>query len=132
MVEELQNLPFCKKKILFIDPDTVSYYLVSKVLAEHHVEIIHARCGPGAIRIFKEYPFIDAVITEIKVPGMDGFEILRAVRQINPFITVIAQTASVHNKMRQRCLGAGFNEYISKPIKINLFFDIIKKCILFS
>jgi len=45
---------------------------------------------------------------------------------------VIAQTASAHYSMKQRCLKAGFNEYILKPINIDLFIDILKKYISIS
>ncbi|HAM97725.1 MAG TPA: hypothetical protein DCQ26_03870 [Marinilabiliales bacterium] len=130
MVEEPGNLCCSKKKILFVDPDITSYYLVSEILTEYGIEIMSAKSGLEAIRLFRENPHIDCLITEIKVPGLDGFGILRATREMNPSIVVIAQTAYVHDNMKQQCLMAGFNEYISKPLDLELFTGIIKEYIV--
>jgi CheY-like chemotaxis protein len=132
MKEDSININSTNKKVLFADPDIASCYLVSEVLSEHDIEIIHAKCSLDAIRILRKNPFIDVVITEIKIPGVEGFGILKIIREINPCITVIAQTACVHNNMRQRCMMAGFNEYISKPIDLKLFVEMVKKYALFS
>ncbi len=126
MAEHTSKSP--KKKILFVDSDITSYCLVS-ILFERHddIEIIHTRCGTDAIRLFSEDPFIDLVITEIIVPEQDGFEIVKAIKRINPSVPVIAQTACVFNNMEKRCLETGFNEYISKPVNLKLFARMVKK-----
>ncbi len=107
-------IPFTGK-ILYVDPDIPGYRLVSALFEGYNIEIIHSKSGVDAIRRFQEDPSINLVITEIKVPGLDGFGILAALREMNPFIAVIAQTAYIHENMEQRCIEAGFNEYISKP-----------------
>ena len=121
-------IPF-KKNILYVDPDISSFHLVSALFAEYNIEVIHAKNGEDAILRFREDPSINLVITEIKVPGLDGFGILAALREMNPFITVIAQTALVHENIEQKCIEAGFNEYISKPINLKLFEELVKKYI---
>lgn len=132
MVEEPENLCYSKKKILFVDPDITSYLLVTEILSEYGIETVSAKSGLEAIRLFRENPFIDCLITEIKVPGLDGFGILRATREMNPSIVAIAQTAYVHENMKQQCLIAGFNEYISKPLDLELFAKMVRKYILQS
>jgi two-component system, cell cycle response regulator DivK len=127
MKEEPTNFYSGNKKILFVDNDMASYYLVSEILKEHDIEIIYATSGQNAIRLFRQNPFIDAIITEIKVPKLDGFGILNEIRKMNPHIPVLVQTANVCNEIEKRCLQAGFNEFISKPIDIALFADIVKK-----
>ena len=127
ILEDERILYTVRKKILLADSDTASYFLISELLADYNIRIIHARSGQEAIRLFRQNPFIDMVITEIKLPGLDGFEILKATRAINPFITAIAQTAYVHNNMKQKCLMSGFNEYIPKPIDFDLFVTVLKK-----
>jgi two-component system, cell cycle response regulator DivK len=114
-------------KILYIDNDIASYILVSEILEGCNVEIFHSRCGLHAIQFFRQYPFIDLVVTELKVPGMGGFEIMKEIRKINTNIPVIAQTAHVINNMKCACLTAGFNEFISKPIDLNDFISILSK-----
>ena len=132
MVKEPDNFSYSRKKILFTDPDTASFYLISEILSDHDIDIIHAKRGLDAIRLFREIPFIDCLITEIKVPGLDGFGILRATREMNPSIAVIAQTAFVYDNMKHKCLLAGFNEYVSKPLDLELFVKMIRKYVLLS
>ena len=115
-------------KILYIDNDIASYILVSEILEGCNVEIIHTRCGLLAIQMFKLSP-IDLIITELILPNMDGFGILREVRKNDPQVPVIAQTANVVNNMKYTCLNAGFNEYIPKPIDLKYFTSILNKYI---
>lgn len=112
-------------KILYIDNDVASYYLVSELLEGCNVEILHSRCGLHALQIFNELPYFDMVITELKLPGIDGFGVLKEIRKTNPNIPVIAQTANVVNNMKYTCLNAGFSEFIPKPIDLNAFTSIV-------
>jgi hypothetical protein len=118
-----------KKQILYIDNDITSYILVSEILSEHNVEITHCRDGLNAIKLFRLYPLFDLVITEMRLPLADGFTILNEIRQIKPDVPIIAQTASVLDNMEKKCLKAGFNEFIFKPIDIDYFVSVVKICI---
>jgi len=69
------------------------------------------------------------VITETRLPHADGFTILNEIREIKPDIPIIAQTASVLDNMEKKCLEAGFNEIIFKPIDIGYFVSVVKMCI---
>lgn len=114
-----------KKQILYIDNDIASYILVSAILNDTNIEITHCRDGLTAIKSFKQYPLFDLIITEIKVPVVNGFTILHEVRRVKPGIPIIAQTASVLDKMKERCLEAGFNEFVAKPVEITRFKHIV-------
>ncbi|NVO09034.1 MAG: response regulator [Bacteroidales bacterium] len=112
-------------KILYIDNDVASYYLVSELLEGYDIEILHSRCGSLAVQLFNEFPYFDMVITELKLPGIDGFGVLNEIRKTNPNIPVIAQTANVVNNMKYTCLNAGFCEFIPKPIDLGAFVSIL-------
>ncbi len=127
---EAKTIPLGRKKILMVDPDLASYRLTAYQLAMYEIEPIHSVCGREAIRLFREDPAIDIIITELEVPGLDGFGILRKAREIRPGIPVIAQTAYVYEEIRRRCRDSGFNEYIPKPVDPELFAGTIKKYIL--
>jgi CheY-like chemotaxis protein len=116
-----------KKKILFIDSDISSYYLVMELLKDYGVELIHATCGYSAIRLFIENAYVDVVITELKVPRIDGFSLLSEFKMMNPDIPVIAHTATVYSGMEQKCLKAGFNAFIAKPIDFVTFINVVTK-----
>ena len=72
---------------------------------------------------------MDVVITELKLPKVDGFGVLKEIRKIDPSTPIIAQTANVLNNMKYTCLNAGFNEFISKPINLNDFTSIVNNYI---
>ena len=110
-----------QKDILFVDNDLASYFLVMELLSEHGINVIHSRCGLHAISTFKETPSICIVLTELLLPNIDGFGVLKEIRKINPVIPVIAQTTQVVNNMKHCCLCAGFNEFIDKPIDLEMF-----------
>ncbi len=116
-----------KTKILYIDNDVASYFLVSELLEGYEVEILHSRCGLQALQLFNAFSDIDMVITELKLPGIDGFGVLKEIRKTNSNIPVIAQTANVLNNMKYTCLNTGFNEFIPKPIDLVDFMKIISK-----
>ncbi len=69
---------------------------------------------------------------ETKLPGIDCFDLFAEIKNIKPNIPVIAQTAYVHENMERRCLLAGFNEFISKPVFLELFISLINKHVLQS
>jgi CheY-like chemotaxis protein len=116
-----------QKSILFVDNDLASYFLVMELLSEHGINVIHSRCGLHAINTFKETPSICVVLTELLLPNIDGFGVLKEIRRLNPHLPIVAQTANVMNNMKYNCLCAGFNQFIEKPINIEGFTsDILK------
>jgi CheY-like chemotaxis protein len=116
-----------QKDILFVDNDLASYFLVMELLSEHGINVIHSRCGKHAISTFRETPSICVVLTELLLPNIDGFGVLKEIRRLNPYLPVVAQTANVMNNMKHTCLEAGFDEFIEKPINIELFTKEITK-----
>jgi CheY-like chemotaxis protein len=66
-------------------------------------------------------------LTELLLPNIDGFGVLKEIRRLNPYLPVVAQTANVMNNMKHTCLEAGFDDFIEKPINIELFTKEITK-----
>ena len=106
-----------------------SYILISEILRNSNVKITHCKCGTSAILLFRKYPSFDLVITETRLPKASGFTVLNEIRRIKPDIPIIAQTASVLDNMKKRCLEAGFNEFVAKPFDLKEFTIIVKKYI---
>jgi CheY-like chemotaxis protein len=78
--------------------------------------VVHVSDGVSAIEAFYEIADFDLVLCDLRLPDISGFEVLSAIRRINHSIPVIANTAYVMNEDRRKCLKAGFNDYLSKPI----------------
>jgi CheY-like chemotaxis protein len=61
----------------------------------------------------------DFILMDCQMPGMDGFEATRQIRKINPEILIIALTADARNEIKEECLAAGMNDFITKPFKLD-------------
>jgi CheY-like chemotaxis protein len=93
-------------------------YALSALLRTKGVEVQMADTGKAALEtLSKEAPF-DAVIMDVMMPEMDGYEAMRRIRQEPRFGTlpVIALTAKAMKGERERCLEAGASDYLSKPV----------------
>lgn len=128
---QITDIQTSKATVLLIDNDLASYFLVMELLSEHGINVIHSRCGLQAISTFKETPSICVVLTELLLPNIDGFGVLKEIRSRKPDLPVIAQTANVMNNMKNNCLCAGFNEFIEKPINFDLFTKLVIKYLEF-
>jgi signal transduction histidine kinase/CheY-like chemotaxis protein len=115
-----ENAFFGGKKILLVDDDYRNVFALSKILRERGMEIIKAENGIKALEQLDLYPGIELVLMDIMMPEMDGYEAMRRIRAQDRFteLPVIAVTAKAMNYDLQKCLDAGANQYISKPVEI--------------
>lgn len=116
-----------QSNVLLIDNDLASYFLVFELLSDYNLNVVHARCGHEGLYHLKNSKEIGLVISELKLPKVDGFEVLRQIREENQEMPVWAQTAVVVNSMKESCLNAGFNEFIEKPIDFKRFNICVQK-----
>ena len=106
-------------KILLVDDDFRNIFAMSALLERGHAEVAVAESGPSAIATLERHDIgIDVVLMDIMMPGMDGYETMRAIRAIDRFKTlpIIAVTGKVVPGERQRCIDAGANDYVAKPV----------------
>ena len=114
-------------KILITEDDETSLELIHYVVRPYGKEILIARNGVEAIEACRNNPDIDLVLMDIKMPGMDGHEAARQIRQFNPDVVIIAQTAFAFTGDREEAIAAGCNDYISKPLNKKTLIELIKK-----
>jgi two-component system cell cycle response regulator DivK len=106
--------------ILIADDDAASLELLKDALAVPGYRILESSDGSDALlKIQSETP--DIVLLDIQMPGLDGFEVLRAIRGLQPPVPcrVLAVTAFVMDGDRERMLASGFDGYIAKPVSIS-------------
>ncbi|MDD3094650.1 MAG: response regulator [Candidatus Neomarinimicrobiota bacterium] len=104
-------------KILIAEDDNISFAYLSELLRNSNVCIIPAENGRMALDAIRRDKEIALALMDIKMPLMNGFDAAREIRNLRPDIPLIAQTAYALNEERIRILEAGFNDYISKPIR---------------
>jgi signal transduction histidine kinase len=121
-----QTTGWSGKKILIVDDLKEIYEYVRLSLRASHVTCLYAPSGRDAIKVLDTITDIDMVLLDIQMPGMNGFSTLEEIRKSNDSIPVLALTAFALNGDREKILSAGFNEYISKPIKQRELYKALK------
>ena len=90
-------------------------------------EIIKAVTGVEAVNACTKHPNIDLILMDIRMPEMDGYEATRQIRKFNKKVVIIAQTAFIMADNRKQAMAAGCDEFIPKPIDLNLLKGMIHK-----
>jgi len=116
-----------KPKILIVEDDEVSESVLTIMLEDYSNEIFHTKTGLEAIEICKQHTDIDLILIDIKMPGIDGFETTRRIREFNKKVVIIAQTAYGLRGDKTKTLDAGCNDYIAKPINKEKLLTLIQK-----
>ena len=114
----LDASPFEGRKILVVDDDFRNVFALSALLERGSAEVLVAESGKQALTVLAESPDVDLVLMDIMMPGMDGYATIRAVRLLGDFaaLPIIAVTGKVMKGERERCLEAGANDYVPKPV----------------
>ncbi|MFE2007951.1 response regulator [Pseudomonas guariconensis] len=116
------------RKILLVDDDVRNIFALTSAL-EHKGAIVEiGRNGHEAIERLEQHPDIDLVLMDVMMPGMDGYEATRLIRQQARWrkLPIIAVTAKAMKDDQQRCLQAGANDYLAKPIELDRLFSLIR------
>ena len=116
------------RKVLIVDDDVRNIFALTSALEGHNMEVVHAENGREGIDLLKETPGIEVVLMDIMMPGMDGYETTRAIRQIEGFreLPIIALTAKAMRGDREKSLAAGASDYITKPVEINQLLSLMR------
>jgi CheY-like chemotaxis protein len=114
-----------KLKILIVDDDEFVLMYLSKVLQAYEKALLIAKTGIDAVEICRNNPDIDLVLMDIKIPGINGYEATRQIREFNKEVFILAQTAYAQSGDREKSIQAGCDDYISKPINKEKLLRII-------
>jgi PAS domain S-box-containing protein len=117
-------------KILIADDNEIVLQMVADFLESAQFNVIKARSGFELLDLAAEF-HPQVILVDIQMPGMDGLETIRRIRShADPLVAkvpVIAVTAMAMPGDRERCLNAGANEYLSKPVRLKELAAIIQK-----
>jgi signal transduction histidine kinase/CheY-like chemotaxis protein/HAMP domain-containing protein len=116
------------KKVLVVDDDVRNIFALTTVLEQHNLQVVHAENGRAGIETLLNTPDVDGVLMDIMMPEMDGYETMRAIRQIAEFRTlpIIAVTAKAMKGDRAKCIEAGASDYITKPVDLDQLFSVLR------
>ncbi|MFC2115914.1 ATP-binding protein [Bacteroidota bacterium] len=106
------------KLILVVEDNELSSMLITSVLSSMKCDYHHVTNGVEAIKFVEANPNIRLILMDMKLPIMDGYEATRKIKEINPFIPVIAQSAFAMSGDKQKAIDAGCDDYLPKPIDL--------------
>lgn len=114
--------------VLIVDDDMRNIFALSKILREKGLLVIMAQDGHKALRQLEENKSIEIVLMDIMMPGMDGYETMREIRKQPRYakLPIIAVTAKAMSGDRDRCLEAGANDYLTKPIDVGKLLSMMR------
>ena len=116
------------KAVLLVDDDARNIFALSSVLERRGMKVLTANTGSEAIAKLEQSPDVAIVLMDIMMPGMDGYETTRQIRQ-NPLyrrLPIVALTAKAMKGDREKCLEAGASDYIAKPVDTGQLVSVLK------
>ncbi|MEA3504948.1 MAG: ATP-binding protein, partial [Bacteroidota bacterium] len=112
--------PFKKESVLLLVEDENSNYLfIKEVVKVLKVELLHAWNGKEAMELYEQHPEIGMVFLDIKLPDVNGYDLVKKMKKINKNIPIIAQTAYAFSGEREKAISRGCDDYISKPMRMD-------------
>jgi signal transduction histidine kinase/CheY-like chemotaxis protein/HAMP domain-containing protein len=129
LVQAHQTDPiFAGKKVLVIDDDIRNIFAITSVLERHKMDVSYAENGRKGIELLKAIAGIDAVLMDVMMPEMDGYETMREIRNMPRFasLPIIALTAKAMKGDREKCIEAGASEYVPKPVDPDQLLSLLR------
>ncbi|NMZ09787.1 response regulator [Pseudomonas proteolytica] len=116
------------RKVLLVDDDVRNIFALTSALEHKGAVVVIGRNGREAIEKLNEVEDIDLVLMDVMMPEMDGYEATALIRQDPRWrkLPIIAVTAKAMKDDQERCLAAGSNDYLAKPIDLDRLFSLIR------
>jgi PAS domain S-box-containing protein len=117
------------KKVLVVDDEARNLFSLTKILEGRGLIVHKAIDGHKALSLLENEPNVDFVLMDILMPEMDGYETIRRIRKVESFkkLPIIALTANAMDGVREKCLSAGADDYLSKPVAVGKLLDAMRR-----
>jgi len=115
-------------RILIVDDDVRNVYALTSALEDHGMDVVCASGGQSGLELLESTDGIELVLMDIMMPGMDGYETIRAIRAQSRFteLPIVALTAKAMRGDREESLAAGASDYVTKPVHVDQLLDILR------
>lgn len=117
-------------RVLLVEDDPVSQEVAREMLQEAALDVDLASNGAEAVELATHHPY-DLILMDVQMPVMDGLQAARAIREHadRRRVPIIAMTANAFAEDRVRCLDAGMNEFVAKPVAPQTLYSTILHCL---
>ena len=118
-----------KQTVLITDDDVRNIYALKAVLLLKGYNVLIAGDGRECLSILEKHNDVDVVLMDMMMPEMDGYEAIAALRKQEKYrnLPIIAVTAQAMTGDREKCLAAGANDYLPKPIDDVKLIELLNK-----
>jgi CheY-like chemotaxis protein len=116
------------RTILLVDDDIRNVFALSSVLESYGLTVLYAENGREAIDVLDRNEGIDAILMDIMMPEMDGYEATKRIRNNPKYrdLPILAVTAKAMKDDREKCMKAGASDYITKPVDVDQLLSLLK------
>lgn len=116
------------KTVLCIEDNKTNMLLVSRIVEAEGYELLRAEDGPSALELLKKQE-PDIILLDVNIPGIHGLDLARMIKEDERLasIPLIATTANVLVGDKERCLEAGCDEYLPKPLDIRRLRQVMRE-----
>ncbi|WP_405914042.1 HAMP domain-containing protein [Streptomyces sp. NBC_00963] len=113
--------------ILIVDDDIRNVFALTHVLGRVGITVKYAENGREGLDVLDRYPDVSLVLMDIMMPGMDGYETVRAIRSTDRLahLPIIALTAKAMPGDREKAIDSGANDYVPKPVDVDRLLSVI-------
>ncbi len=118
---------FENKTILIVEDRVPCFLLLKELLVPTGAQIYYAGDGYSAVKLCKANTSIDAVLMDIKLPGINGLVATKMIKSIRKNLPVIAISAAVFEKEKKNCYHAGCDDFIEKPVHLKTLYSVLCK-----
>jgi CheY-like chemotaxis protein len=103
-------------------------FALTTFLERSQMRVVYAERGRDGIELLQKEPDIDAVLMDVMMPEMDGYETMREIRKIPRFqrLPIIAVTAKAMKGDREKCIEAGASDYVAKPVDMDQLLSLLR------
>ncbi|WP_162274682.1 response regulator [Verrucomicrobium sp. GAS474] len=117
-----------EQAVLIVDDDPRNIFSITAGLEQYRMQVLYANNGREGIEMVEKHPEIRAVLMDIMMPEMDGFEAMRRIRANPKYhdLPILAITAKAMKGDREKCLDAGASDYVTKPVDMEQLRSLLR------
>lgn len=126
----LSDISVDQKPTILIAEDNSDNYKLYETVLQRDYNLLHAFNGREAIQLYKEY-LPSLILMDLKMPEMGGYEAAGEIRKLSDSVVIVAVTAFAFAEDEQRVYHSGFNDYITKPIRVGVLKEKVQEFLNF-
>jgi len=117
-----------QKKVLIVDDDVRNTFALATVLEDHDMEVVTGSDGKEGLAVLEQNDDVAIVLMDIMMPEMDGYEAIRKIREQPRYrhFPIIALTAKAMKGDKTKCIKAGANDYLAKPVDTDKLLSLMR------